>query len=102
MLCSSLRVVESILCGRCGKALPLPGQTIAVPSPKCDVFARGTNIATRGASPSYVLQWTKNTMVTSVSNSPAASAASATPSIAQIRSDLTAALIAAGVTDAKR
>lgn len=40
-------------------------------------------------------------MVTSVSNSPAANAASATPSIAQIRSDLTAALIAAGVTDAK-
>ncbi len=40
-------------------------------------------------------------MVTSVSSTTAASAASATPSIAQIRSELTAALIAAGVSDAK-
>ena len=40
-------------------------------------------------------------MVTSVSNTTSASAVSATPPIAQIRAELTAALIAAGVTDAK-
>lgn len=40
-------------------------------------------------------------MVTSVSSTTATSDASATPPIAQIRSELTAALIAAGVSDAK-
>ena len=40
-------------------------------------------------------------MVTSVSSTNSASSVSATPPIAQIRSELTAALIAAGVTDAK-
>lgn len=40
-------------------------------------------------------------MVTSVSNTNSASSVSATPPIAQIRSELTAALIAAGVTEAK-
>lgn len=40
-------------------------------------------------------------MVTSVNSTASVSAASATPPIAQIRTELTAALIAAGVTDAK-